>query len=182
MPDDRQDGMVDVFVERRGLPAASGPGEPDAATCCDLHRAHWQRSYVAEAGPRICHYRAPDAESVRLAFRKTGIAVDAIWTGTIHGDTTPSTECLVVELELLPPLPADPIAALELAQAEWLLPIGLRLAQAFVSTTHGRVICLCEARVGELIRVTGSVAATALGRIWSCRSIAPPAEPRRKAQ
>lgn len=172
MPDNRQDGMVDVFVERHGVSAASGHGEPDtaAAACCDLHRARWQGSYVGEAGPRICHYRAPDAESVRLAFRKAGIDVDAIWTGTVHGDTTPSTEYLVVDLPVFPLLPADASSALKLAQAEGLLPIGLTLSRAIVSAAHGRVICLCEAPVGEPIRVDG----TAAGRVWSCRSIAAP--------
>jgi hypothetical protein len=174
VPDDRHDGMVDVFVERHGLPATSGHGEPDmaAAACCDLHRARWQRSYVAEAGPRICHYRAPDAESVRLAFRKAGIAVDAIWTGTVYGDTTPSTEYVVVDLQFFPPLPADASSALERAEAEGLLPIGLRLAQAIVSAARGRVICLCEAPVGELIPMTASADGTGWGRVWSCRSIA----------
>jgi len=163
--------MVDVFVERRGFEGTSGHGEPDTAACCDLHRAHWQGSYIAEAGRRICHYRAPDAESVRLAFRKAGASVDAIWTGTVHGDTRPSTEYIVVDLKFLPPFPTDAIGALELAQAEWLLPIGLRLAQAIVSATHGRVLCMCEAPAGELIRVTRSVDATGSARVWSCRSI-----------
>ena len=165
-----------MFVERRGLPAGSGQGEPDTAACFDLHRARCQESYVAETGRRICHYRAPDAESVRIAFRSAGINADAIWTGTVHGDTKPSTEYVVVDLEFRPPLPADTIAALRLARTEWLLPIGLRLARAFVSTTHGRVICMCDAEGRDITRLTQSVNAPGEGRVWSCRSIAAPSE------
>jgi len=165
--------MVDVFVERHGASDQSGRGEPDAVpvACCDLHKAHWQGSYVAEAGPRICHYRAPDAESVRLAFRATGIRVDAIWTGTVHGSISPSADYAVVSLRFEPPLPVDAVGAVAIAQAEWLTPVGLRLAQAFVSTTHGRVICLCERPDGDSYRLTPSGNAPGEGRVWSCRSI-----------
>ena len=170
--------MVDVFVERRGPQTRSAQREPDTAACCDIYRARWQGSYVAEAGRQICHYRAPDAESVRLAFRNAGVSVDAVWTGTVHGDTRPSTQYIVVDLEFLPPLPVDAIGALELAQAVWLAPIGLRLAQAIVSATHGRVICMCEAPHSDTTRVSRAWI-NGEGRVWSCRSIAAPsAQPR----
>lgn len=170
--------MVDVFVERYALSPATGHRRPDtvSAACCDLHKARWQASYVAETGPRICHYRAPDAESVRVAFRKTGISVDAIWAGTVLGSTRPSTDCIVLDLRFPPPLPADAMAALALAQAGWLMPVGLRLAQAFVSANHGRVICLCEHQDRDLSLLTRSESGdtTGEGRVWSCRSIALP--------
>lgn len=87
-------------------------------------------------------------------------------------------EYIVVDLQFLPPLPADAIGALELAQAEWLLPIGLGLAQAIVSATHGRVVCMCEAPDGDMTRLTQSWVTAGEGRVWSCRSIAALSEPR----
>jgi hypothetical protein len=163
---------VDVFVERRDLPLTDGYGLTEAAAaCCALHRARWQGSYVAESGSRICHYRAPDAESVRLAFRTAGIRVDAIWAGTVHGNIRPSTEYLLLDLQLPPPLPADTPGTLERAEAEWLSPVGLRLALAFVSADRGRVICLCELPASGVTRPNRWPAGA--DRLWRCRPIAP---------
>lgn len=169
--DGRHGGMVDVFVERHSVADVAGPVEPDSntAACCDLHRARWQRSYVAEGGWRICHYRAPDAESVRLAFRTAGIRVDSIWSGTVHGDMQPAAAYVVADLRS-PPLTADIVDALKFLQAEWLLPMRLKLAHAIVPATKDRVICMCAAPEEGFMRVN----ATASSQVWSCRSIAAP--------
>ena len=72
-----------VFVER----SISGVGESEricrtiaeSTPCLDLHQVRLVESCTVEAGDRIiCHFLAPDAESVRQALRGAGAHYDAI--------------------------------------------------------------------------------------------------------
>jgi len=79
--------LVDVFVERRNgsavTPGGGRSGNARLALCLDLHGILLERSYLAKDGKRmLCHFRAPDAESLRVALRVAGIDYDALWAGT----------------------------------------------------------------------------------------------------
>jgi len=53
--------------------------------CLDLHRAEYVEGYLSTDGLRaVCLFRAPDAESVRLANSQAGIPYARVWTGSIH--------------------------------------------------------------------------------------------------
>lgn len=53
--------------------------------CCARHRAKLRRSYVSPDGLRvICVLEAPDAESVRLAARGSGLPFDRAYAVTVH--------------------------------------------------------------------------------------------------
>ena len=85
-------GMTEVFVARgAALPSSlRGVAQFNIAPtdCFRLHRVHWQETRVSEDGSRlICRFRAPDAESVRIALRQSGIPFDAVWTGGVVGKT-----------------------------------------------------------------------------------------------
>jgi hypothetical protein len=48
--------------------------------CLALRNARWMRSYYTSDGKRgICQFEAPDAESVRDAFRAAGHPFDRAW-------------------------------------------------------------------------------------------------------
>ena len=48
--------------------------------CLELRGARWMRSYIAVDGRRaVCEFEAPDAESVREAFRMAGQPFDRAW-------------------------------------------------------------------------------------------------------
>ncbi len=48
--------------------------------CLALRGARWMRSYITTDGRRaICEFEAPDAESVREAFRTAGQPFDRAW-------------------------------------------------------------------------------------------------------
>jgi len=52
--------------------------------CLDQHDAIWVRSYIAADRKRcICEFEAPDAESVREAFRSAGVPFARIWAATL---------------------------------------------------------------------------------------------------
>ena len=77
-------GLTDVFVMRReGRTDGSAIARANVrrGNCLSLHRVYWQATWLSEDGSQlICRFRAPDAESVRIALRLSGIAFDAVWT------------------------------------------------------------------------------------------------------
>ncbi|HEX7060926.1 MAG TPA: nickel-binding protein [Woeseiaceae bacterium] len=142
----RPDGMADVFVEWAGRAPddARSVLEIQEAGCFDLYQLHWQESYIAEEGRhRICHYRAPDAESVRTAFRKAAIDVEHVWTGTLLAGDGASAAGIAVEWPFEAPWPKDPAGALERARREGLMPLGLDPVRAIVPAGCRRILCFC---------------------------------------
>lgn len=159
-------GLTDVFVDWAGR----APDDPrtvleiQEAGCFHLHGLHWQESFIAEAGRRrLCHYRAPDAESVRIAFRQGGIEVDAVWSGTMIGAAGDLPAGFILERPFEPPVPRDAENAVERASLEWLAPLGLTLARAMVPAGHRRILCFCEAPSPP----------PGTDDAWSCRHITP---------
>ena len=78
-------GMTDVFVARSSAAPSPSAGfatlDMAPTDCFRMHRVHWQETRLSEDGTRlICRFRAPDAESVRVALRQSGIAYDSVWT------------------------------------------------------------------------------------------------------
>ncbi|WP_163557359.1 DUF4242 domain-containing protein [Halomonas sp. NO4] len=54
--------------------------EDAGAACLDNHRVRFVRSFFARNRQRmVCLYRAPDAESVRLAQRQAGMPMTRVW-------------------------------------------------------------------------------------------------------
>jgi hypothetical protein len=52
--------------------------------CLEAEGAKWIRSYVSLDGRRvICEFEAPDAESVRSAFRRTTIVFERVWVSEV---------------------------------------------------------------------------------------------------
>ncbi|HYD42584.1 MAG TPA: DUF4242 domain-containing protein [Anaeromyxobacter sp.] len=53
--------------------------------CLELRGARWMRSYVSADGRRaLCEFEAPDAESVREAFRSAGQPFDRAWVAQVY--------------------------------------------------------------------------------------------------
>jgi hypothetical protein len=139
-------GLSDVFVEWGGLPADDPRTVPEieAVGCFELHGVRWQESFIAHEGRRrICHFRAPDAESVRIAFRQAGIRVDQVWSGTMLRRGDGIGRGVAVEWAFEPPWPEDPERALERAAQQWLEPLGLEPVRVIVPSGRRRIICFC---------------------------------------
>ena len=72
--------LTDVYVECR-IATGALPRNLNAGTCGLLHRVQWLRTVESQHSDRLlCHFRAPDAESVRNVLRGLDIEVDAVWT------------------------------------------------------------------------------------------------------
>ena len=76
-------GLTDVFVEclvanDRGAEARSAASEQ--ALCFELHRVQWLKTLESIDSRRVlCHFRAPDAESVRQVLRRIDVPIAALW-------------------------------------------------------------------------------------------------------
>ena len=52
--------------------------------CLDERRGIWRRSYFSLDRKRLtCEFEAPDAESVREAFRNAGVAFERVWAASV---------------------------------------------------------------------------------------------------
>jgi hypothetical protein len=52
--------------------------------CLAIRNAAWRRSYVAPDRRRMtCEFEAPDADSVREAFRSAGLKFERAWTAEV---------------------------------------------------------------------------------------------------
>jgi hypothetical protein len=77
----RLPARVDVFVT---VPAAIQPGDATCpaglarAACFALHRVEWRAACPGPEGCNTWHFRAPDAESVRIALRHNGIPFEGV--------------------------------------------------------------------------------------------------------
>jgi Protein of unknown function (DUF4242) len=170
----RGDGMVDVFAEwmenapvgRCGIP------EEEAAGCSELFKVRWQESFVAEGGRRlICHFIAPDAESVRMALRCANIAVEAVWSGTVHTRAA-SGGVHSFNGAFLPPLGAEESRALAIARPHGEAPGQFELTRAIVSSDGTRVIGVCDAAEGGAPLMPRALDETRQRQVWRCRRFA----------
>jgi Protein of unknown function (DUF4242) len=170
----RKQEMADVFVEWAGRPSSDGrtQAEIESSGCFDLHKVQLQESFIADGARRVlCHFRAPDAESVRLALRQGDISVDSIWTGIVLEGTLPAAANVVIEHDLAPPLPPQPRDALEFVCSHWLQPLGLTLASAVVNGARNRLLLFCEAH-GSSFGLDDTAHRVSPGFAWSCRRVA----------
>jgi hypothetical protein len=61
----------------RGLPTANALGGP----CLPIYNVAWRSTYFACDGTQaVCVYDAPDAETVRRAYRAAGAQFVAVWS------------------------------------------------------------------------------------------------------
>ena len=52
--------------------------------CLDVRHGTWVRSYVSSDKKRLtCEFDAPDAESVREAFRSAGVKFERVWSAAV---------------------------------------------------------------------------------------------------
>ena len=84
------ESSVHVAVERQ-FPSPIGVEDVvrfarDGAWCLEAHRLNYVESHLSLDGLRlVCLFKAPDAESVRLANRSIGLPVERLWAATVHG-------------------------------------------------------------------------------------------------
>lgn len=177
MPYGEHKVMADVFVEWTLEPALSEQEirrfAHDGNECRDLYNVRIQESLFDEEGRRlICHFRAPDAESVRMALRCVGVDIDIVWSGTIYDMPKPATGNVVVERKLNRSVLTDKDKAIDAISTEWFDQYGFKLVRAIISLDGTRMICLYDAPDAESISLAQNQSESLTTSIWSYRRIA----------
>jgi hypothetical protein len=79
--------MAVIMVEERFEPpidvTQGSPIAEDVSPCLPVYDVHWLSSYIAADGTRcVCVYEAPDAESVRRAYRAAEVEFVNVWAAS----------------------------------------------------------------------------------------------------
>jgi hypothetical protein len=152
-----------VIVERRWpgplTDAALGAMFDAAVGCLATHRVAWRESLLSADGrDLVCHFSAPDAESVRVALRQAGSPPADAWAATVHdapgadAATRVQANVLVSRRFAVPTSLAD-VQALEDAGAGCLQTHRVCFVATFVSNDLRRMLCLYAAPDAESVRI-----------------------------
>src|SRR5262245_53576307 len=176
--------MAEVFVER----AFESPITRDdvlamaerGRSCFGLHRVDWRGSLLAAGGRKlVCRFKAPDAESLRIALRTSGVPDGRLWPGTVHDgpklrDADPATANVAVSRKFEVTVAAEEIQA---GEEEGLCAQAVRvtLPRTYVPLDRKRMICLYQAADGEAVRMAQRSMKLPVEEIWAFTAILPEA-------
>lgn len=175
--------MSDVFYLRPLEPPATVEAvfamAAESGSCFDLHRVDWTESFLATDGGRmLCHYRAPDAESARVALKQLGSDLNAVWTGAESTAESSDAEAgasanVLVERSWDAPVELADIQALEEAGAWCLESHHVTYLRSFFSADRKRMVCLYAAPDAESVRLAQREAKMPVDRVWTFQHIVP---------
>jgi hypothetical protein len=175
--------MSDIVVERHW---ASPLTDADiqamlesAGGCLARHHCDWFGSLLSADGHELlCHYSAPDAESVRVALYEANSPRGSIWPGSVH-DRPGFTDANLAQANVLvtrrfeqPVVLAD-VQAIEDAGAGCLETHRVRFVRTFFSNDRRRMICLYQAPDAESVRIAQREAGMPVERVWAFRQFRP---------
>jgi hypothetical protein len=175
--------MTDIIVERHWEPPITPAQIEDMARsgggCLAAHRCDWRGSLLSADGRElICHFTAPDAESVRLALHDAGSPRGSVWPATVHDapDTTAATfaeASVLVSRRFDEPVVLADIQAIEDSGAGCLETHRVRFLRSYFSIDHKRMICLYRAPDAESVRIAQREAGMPVERVRAVRPVRP---------
>jgi hypothetical protein len=170
----------DVFYLRPLDPPATPEAVIEAGRqaggCFNLHRVEWASSFLAADGRRmLCWYRAPDAESARLALRELGADMGGVWPGRLLKGNGPGDPAMA-RVEVLAELALDGTRrddASLLGEIVRAVDGNAELACAVISSRGDRMVCLLGGGEAEAIGSGLAARGFAGARAWPCHVVAP---------
>lgn len=169
--------MTDLFLERRFrrpmTPERVIEQALEAYECLDMHRVRWEASYLAAGGSRmICWFRAPDAESARIALRGINADLSVLWPGAVYdkpGSDASDIERakVLVERSFEGGASLQDIQAIEDAGAHCLEIRDVSFKRTFHSLNGERMICLYDAPDAESVREAQREAGVPFDDAWA---------------
>jgi hypothetical protein len=175
--------MSDVIVERRWqeplVPADVARMFAAGEDCLGIHRIEWRGSLLSQDGrDLVCHFFAPDTESVRIAFRQMGSGSKHIYATTVHDAA--GTSCgerrranVLVSRRFDAPVDFADIQMLEDRGQGCLDLHRVRFMRSHFSSDRRRMLCLYEAPDAESVRIAQREAALPVERIYAFQRFDP---------
>jgi hypothetical protein len=158
--------MTRIVVERIFADAVDIPTlkiaarDPDG--CLARHNAQYLYGYLGPNRRRmICVYEAPDAESVRIANRQSGMPFERAYTATVHepplapsaAAPAPASTDVLVERTFPTPVVFDDVQAIENAGAWCLDEHGVTFLRTYFANDRRRMLCRYRAADAESVRI-----------------------------
>lgn len=177
--------MVELFLERDFFPPVSHADLQaawgGAIGCFELHRVEWRGSLLSLDGRKlVCNFRAPDAESARIALRSGGADIRRLWPGTVHD--APDLQCfaadaanVIVRRSFARPVEVTDLQAREDAAA-WCFDVRhVKFVRTYFSLDRTRMLCLYRAPDAESVREAQRIAAMPMDDVWGFSALLPEA-------
>jgi hypothetical protein len=175
--------MSDVIVERRWqeplVKADVARMFAEGEDCLGIHRVDWKGSLLSQDGrDLVCSFFAPDAESVRLAFRQTGSTAKRLYACSVHDATGTSRADrlranVLVSRSFDAPAVFEDIQALEDSGQGCLDRHRVRFMRSYFSSDRTRMLCLYEAPDAESVRIAQREAGLPVERIFAFQRFDP---------
>ncbi|MDM0117738.1 DUF4242 domain-containing protein [Variovorax sp. J22R133] len=175
--------MTDVLVERRLAQPVTDSGMQGIAailgSCLGIHRVTWCASLLSTEGSEMfCHFRAADAESVRIAMRQSGAPPGDAWACRVQDAAGLRDEELAAVNAVVAHAFAEPgvFGARELhaaVDAGGFQRHHVRLLRSYLSADGMRMIGLYQAPDTESIRAAQREAGLPVQRVVPVRRYAP---------
>ena len=169
--------MTELILERY-FDSAFTPGEVlelavDSAVCFGMHRVDWKASYLSADGHKmVCHFRAPDMESARIALRQIDSDLSVFWKGSVHDapgiDAAEIAKAnILVERSFDDGVVLQDIQDIEDAGIRCLEIREVRFLRTFFSADRKRMACLYEAPDAESVRQAQREASVPFDEVWA---------------
>jgi hypothetical protein len=159
---------------------------PSAKTrsCMELYGANPRHHYLARGGLYcMCAFDAPDAESVRSAYRLAdGGPPKGIWAASIHPEGrvgaihAPVRQNPDLTLVLTERVFADPVSYAEVRSVEEVGALSgdlraVRFLRSYFSSNRKRLVCVYEAPDVESVTMVSRHAGLTFERAWSAELV-----------
>jgi len=140
--------------------------------CFEVRNAKWRYSLLsADRHRMICTFEAPDAESVRQAYRQADVGFSKVWMAQVierEGVTPVWNEPILKVLEGSYP---NGFTDEEWNEAQRLILAcyeerGIEWVRSYASLDKTRVVCELNAPDAEVIQETHSKAGIPFDRVW----------------
>jgi hypothetical protein len=166
--------LADVFVERSfQSPIRTSDDHlilEETVACLNLYSVRFVESFLSENRHRmICHFVAPDAESVRQAMPGAELNADSIWAGKIHDEPGNNTGNVIVETMRDSSIDTRSQSLTHDAVHRALRATGLRLSRTFTSLDQMRTVSLFAVPDRTAVESVVSTLQQPSNAIWFCQ-------------
>lgn len=171
--------MVETLADIPLTPEEPTDTDLQVLDCLMERNGTWRYSLLSVDRRRmICTFEAPDAESVRAAYRKGGGGFHHIWSAQLilpAGRQPPQNDTILNVLEGTYPSHFIPNKWDEAKQHILLhyAECGVEWVQSYMSLDRTRVVCELNAPSAEVIRETYHKVDMPFDRVWSAMVIKP---------
>ena len=170
--------MSDVILERYFKPPINRDDFENmvrvSTNCMPVYRATWQQSLLASDGERlICHFDAPDCESVRANARNSYPANMTAWRCRHLDSGQVLLANAVVERSFDQPANLEDLQQREDAHRWRLDTYQVTFIRTFFTIDLKRMLCLYRAPDAECVRAAQRQAGMPFDQVWACYHLTP---------